>query len=406
MSIEEQVNLLMQGTEYGDAELEETMRRELRQRLLDAQQEGRPLRVYCGFDPRTSDLHLGHTVPMRKLRQFQELGHEVTFVVGDYTSLIGDPSDKDKLRPRLTPEEVRHNAATYAEQAFKILDPQKTRIRYNSEWLSKLSFAELINLASNFTLQQFIRERENFRLRWERNDPIYLHETFYALMQGYDAYMLKADVQIGGTDQMFNIMTAARKIMTFLGERPNIAIILGILPGTDGEVKMSKSLGNHIPLLATPEDMYGKVMSIPDKAMSAYMRLVTRWTPEQIAEREAALRSGTLHPRDLKMAIAREIVSIFHGEEAARQAEETFKKVFQEREAPDEMPTYTLQPGQTLLDVLLATGMVASRSEGRRLIEQRGVRLDGAVLEAFDLPMTKAGVLQVGKRRFVRLLLS
>lgn len=406
MSIEEQVNLLMQGTEYGDAELEATMRRELHERLLDAQREGRPLRVYCGFDPRTSDLHLGHTVPMRKLRQFQELGHEVTFVVGDYTSLIGDPSDKDKLRPRLTPEEVRHNAATYAEQAFKILDPQKTRIRYNSEWLSKLSFAELINLASNFTLQQFIRERENFRLRWENNDPIYLHETFYALMQGYDAYMLKADVQIGGTDQMFNIMTAARKIMTFLGERPNIAIILGILPGTDGEVKMSKSLGNHIPLLATPEDMYGKVMSIPDKAMGAYMRLVTRWTPEQIAEREAALRAGTLHPRDLKMAIAREIVSIFHNEEAARQAEETFKKVFQERDVPDEMPTYTLQPGQTLLDVLLATGMVASRSEGRRLIEQRGVRLDGTVLEAFDLPMTKAGVLQVGKRRFVRLLLA
>lgn len=406
MSIEEQVNLLMQGTEYGDAELEETMRRELHQRLLDAQKEGRPLRVYCGFDPRTSDLHLGHTVPMRKLRQFQELGHEVTFVVGDYTSLIGDPSDKDKLRPRLTPEEVRHNAATYAEQAFKILDPQKTRIRYNSEWLSKLSFAELINLASNFTLQQFIRERENFRLRWENNDPIYLHETFYALMQGYDAYMLKADVQVGGTDQMFNIMTAARKIMTFLGERPNIAIILGILPGTDGEVKMSKSLGNHIPLLATPEDMYGKVMSIPDKAMGAYMRLVTRWTPEQIAEREAALQAGTLHPRDLKMAIAREIVSIFHNEEAARQAEETFKKVFQERDVPDEMPTYTLQPGQTLLDVLLATGMVASRSEGRRLIEQRGVRLDGTVLEAFDLPMTKAGVLQVGKRRFVRLLLA
>ncbi|MCS7009877.1 MAG: tyrosine--tRNA ligase, partial [Anaerolineales bacterium] len=317
MSVEEQVNLLMQGTEYGDKELEETMRRELRERLLDAQREGRPLRVYCGFDPRTSDLHLGHTVPMRKLRQFQELGHEVTFVVGDYTSLIGDPSDKDKLRPRLTPEQVRQNAATYAEQAYKILDRQKTRIRYNSEWLSKLSFAELINLAANFTLQQFIRERENFRLRWENNDPIYLHETFYALMQGYDAYMLRADVQIGGTDQMFNIMTAARKIMTFLGERPNIALILGILPGTDGEVKMSKSLGNHIPLLATPEDMYGKVMSIPDKAMGSYMRLVTRWTPDRIAAYEAALQAGTLHPRDLKMAIAHEIVSIFHSEEAA-----------------------------------------------------------------------------------------
>ncbi len=402
LSVDEQVALLMQGTEYGDEELKQNMASELRERLLEAQKEGRPLRVYCGFDPRTSDLHLGHTVPMRKLRQFQELGHEVTFVVGDYTSLIGDPSDKDKLRPRLTPEQVQQNAATYAEQAYKILDRQKTKIRFNSEWLSQLTFAELINLASNFTVQQFIRERENFRLRWENNDPIYLHETFYAIMQGYDAYMLKADVQIGGTDQMFNIMTAARKIMTTLGERPNIAIILGILPGTDGEVKMSKSLGNHIPLLATPEDMYGKVMSVPDKAMGQYMRLVTRWTPDRIAEVEAGLRSGALHPRDVKMAIAREIVSIFHNEAAALMAEENFKRVFQQKDVPDEMPEYALQPGQTVLDVLIATGLVASKSEGRRLIDQNGVRLDGEVLKQFDAPFPRPGVLQVGKRRFVR----
>jgi tyrosyl-tRNA synthetase len=402
LSVDEQVALLMQGTEYGDEELKQNMASELRERLLEAQKEGRPLRVYCGFDPRTSDLHLGHTVPMRKLRQFQELGHEVTFVVGDYTSLIGDPSDKDKLRPRLTPEQVQQNAATYAEQAYKILDRQKTKIRFNSEWLSQLTFAELINLASNFTVQQFIRERENFRLRWENNDPIYLHETFYAIMQGYDAYMLKADVQIGGTDQMFNIMTAARKIMTTLGERPNIAIILGILPGTDGEVKMSKSLGNHIPLLSTPEDMYGKVMSVPDKAMGQYMRLVTRWTPDRIAEVEAGLRSGALHPRDVKMAIAREIVSIFHNEAAALMAEENFKRVFQQKDVPDEMPEYALQPGQTVLDVLIATGLVASKSEGRRLIDQNGVRLDGEVLKQFDAPFPRPGVLQVGKRRFVR----
>lgn len=402
LSVDEQVALLMQGTEYGDEELKQNMASELRERLLEAQKEGRPLRVYCGFDPRTSDLHLGHTVPMRKLWQFQELGHEVTFVVGDYTSLIGDPSDKDKLRPRLTPEQVQQNAATYAEQAYKILDRQKTKIRFNSEWLSQLTFAELINLASNFTVQQFIRERENFRLRWENNDPIYLHETFYAIMQGYDAYMLKADVQIGGTDQMFNIMTAARKIMTTLGERPNIAIILGILPGTDGEVKMSKSLGNHIPLLATPEDMYGKVMSVPDKAMGQYMRLVTRWTPDRIAEVEAGLHSGALHPRDVKMAIAREIVSIFHNEAAALMAEENFKRVFQQKDVPDEMPEYALQPGQTVLDVLIATGLVASKSEGRRLIDQNGVRLDGEVLKQFDAPFPRPGVLQVGKRRFVR----
>ncbi|MBI4731030.1 MAG: tyrosine--tRNA ligase [Chloroflexi bacterium] len=402
LTIDQQVALLMQGAEYGDKELEETMRRELRERLLEAQKEGRPLRVYCGFDPRTSDLHLGHTVPMRKQRQFQELGCEVTFVVGDYTSLIGDPSDKDKLRPRLTHEEVQHNAATYAEQAYKILDRRKTMIRFNSEWLSELTFAELIGLASNFTLQQFVRERENFRLRWENSDPIYLHETFYALMQGYDAYMLKADVQIGGTDQMFNIMTAARKVMTSLGAKPNIAIILGILPGTDGEIKMSKSLGNHIPILSTPEDMYGKIMSVPDKAMGQFMRLVTRWTPDRVAETEAALKSGALHPRDAKMAIAREIVSVFHGDDAASRGEEAFKKVFQNKEVPDEMPDYALRPGQTVLDVLTAAGLVASKSEGCRMIDQKGVRLDGEALDKFDAPFPHPGVLQVGKRRFVR----
>jgi tyrosyl-tRNA synthetase len=402
LTIDEQVALLMQGTEYGDKELEETMRGELGERLLEAQKEGRALRVYCGFDPRTSDLHLGHTVPMRKQRQFQELGHEVTFVVGDYTSLIGDPSDKDKLRSRLTHEEVQNNAATYAEQAYKILDRSRTRIRFNSEWLSELTFAELIGLAANFTLQQFVRERENFRLRWENSDPIYLHETFYALMQGYDAYMLKADVQIGGTDQMFNIMTAARKIMVSLGAKPNIAIILGILPGTDGEVKMSKSLGNHIPLLSTPEDMYGKVMSVPDKAMGQFMRLVTRWTPDRIAEMEAGLESGVVHPRDAKMAIAREIVSIFHDDASAQAAEGAFKKVFQQKEVPDEMPDYGLRPGQTVLEVLAAAGLVASKSEGRRMIDQKGVKLDGEVLEKFDAPFPHPGVLQVGKRRFVR----
>jgi tyrosyl-tRNA synthetase len=392
----------MQGTEYGDKDLEETMRNELRERLLEAQKEGRPLRVYCGFDPTTSDLHLGHTVPMRKQRQFQELGHEVTFVVGDFTSLIGDPSDKDKLRPRITHAQIEQNAATYAEQAYKILDRKKTNIRFNSEWLSELTFAELIGLASNFTVQQFIRERENFRLRWENNDPIYLHETFYGLMQGYDAFMLKADVQIGGTDQMFNIMTAARKIMTSLGAKPNIAIILGILPGTDGEVKMSKSLGNHIPILSTPEDMYGKVMSVPDKAMGQFMRLVTRWSPDRIAELEAALKTGKLHPRDAKMAIAREVVSIFYSDEDAARGEEVFKKIFQQKENPDEMPEYSLLPGQTVLDVLTACGLVASKSEGRRMIDQKGVRLDGETMEQYDALFPRPGVLQVGKRRFIR----
>ncbi|MDI6694841.1 MAG: tyrosine--tRNA ligase [Anaerolineales bacterium] len=405
MTIDEQVAYLMQGTEYGDDELKQAMAEELRQRLIEAEREGRPLRVYCGFDPRTSDLHLGHTVPMRKLRQFQELGHEVIFLVGTYTSLIGDPSDKDKLRPQLTPEEVERNALTYAEQAYKVLDRQRTQVRFNSEWLSKLTFAELIKLASNFTLQQFI-SRENFRLRWEKGDAIYLHETFYAIMQGYDAYALRADVQIGGTDQLFNIVTAARKLMTYLGVKPNIGIILGILPGTDGEVKMSKSLGNHIPLLAPPADMYGKVMSVPDKAMGQYFRLVTRWTPPEIEALERGMAEGRLHPRDVKMKLAREIVSIYHSEAEAEEAEREFIRIFQQGDLPEAMDEYHAQPGQTLLEILTASGMVNSKSEGRRLIEQRGVRLDGQTLNDANAPFPRSGVLQVGKRKYLRVTLN
>lgn len=401
MSIDEQVAYLMQGTEYGDETLKQAMADELRQRLLDAERTGRPLRVYCGFDPRTSDLHLGHTVPMRKLRQFQELGHQVIFLVGNYTSLIGDPSDKDKLRPQLSAEEVAENARTYAEQAYKVLDQGKTEVRYNAEWLSELSFAELIRLASNFTIQQFLT-RENFKLRWENNDAIYLHETFYSIMQGYDAYALHTDVQIGGTDQLFNIVTAARKLMTFMGEKPNIAIILGILPGTDGEVKMSKSLGNHIPLLSSPEDMYGKVMSIPDKAMGDFFRLVTRWTPSEIEELEQGLEQGRLHPRDVKMKLAREIVSIYHSDEAADQAQEAFVRVFQQGDQPEDIDEYALKDGQSVLDVLVAGKLVKSKSEGRRMIDQKAVRLDGETLTDPTQDFPHPGVLQVGKRHFLR----
>jgi tyrosyl-tRNA synthetase len=403
ISIDEQVAILMQGTEYGDEQIKQAMAQELRERLLEANEEGRPLRIYCGFDPRTSDLHLGHTVPMRKLAQFQQFGHDVTFLVGNYTSLIGDPSDKDKLRPQLTSDEVAHNARTYAEQAYKILDPARTHVRYNAEWLSELSFVELIKLASNFTLQQFVN-RENFRKRWDNGDPIYLHETFYALMQGYDAYMLKADAQVGGTDQLFNILTAARKLMTFMGAKPNVAIILGILPGTDGEVKMSKSLGNHIPLLATPEDMYGKVMSVPDKAMGDFFRLVTRFTPDDIAAVEHGLASGALHPRDVKMKLAREIVSIYHSDKDAIEAEAAFVRVFQKGDVPEEMPVFTLSPGQSVLDVLVIGGLVNSKSEGRRLIDQKGVRLDGEVLDDPNASFPGEGVLQVGKRKYLRIL--
>lgn len=402
-SIDEQVALLMQGTEYGDEAIRRTMEAELRERLL----EGRPLRVYCGYDPRTSDLHLGHTITMRKLRQFQDLGHDVTFLIGNYTSLIGDPSDKDTLRPMLTPEQIAENARTYAEQAFRILDRERTRIRYNAEWLSKLTLAQLIHMASHFTIQQFLA-RENFAKRLERGEPIYLHETFYALMQAYDAVAQETDVQVGGTDQLFNIIVAGRKLQEAMGQRPQVGIIMSILPGTDGVVKMSKSLGNHIPITAPPEDMYGKVMSIPDPAMLTYFKLVTRYMPAQIAAIERGLADGSLHPRDVKMELAREIVSIFYGDEAARKAEAHFISVFQERELPPEMPVYPIQSGVTIVDMLTEAGLARSRSEARRLIEQGGVRLDGRTIERGDevLDFSGEAVLQVGRRRFVRLVIK
>ncbi len=401
MNINEQVELLMQGTEYGDEGLRKTMESELRQRLTEAEKEGRKLRVYAGYDPRTADLHIGHTVTMRKLRQFQELGHEVTFLIGTYTSLIGDPSDKDKLRPLLTQEQVIENAQTYAKQAYRVLDPEKTILRYNHEWLSTLSFADLIKLCSNFTIQQFLT-REAFRKRWDTNDALYLHEFFYAIMQGYDAYALKADVQVGGTDQLFNIITAGRKIMTAMEAKPNIGIIMAILPGTDGVVKMSKSLGNHIPLGTTPEDMYGKVMSIPDAAMPQFAKLVTRWLPADVAAFEQSLTAGSVHPRDAKMKLAHEVTSVYYSIPQADAAQEAFVRLFQQGSIPEDMPEFTLQPGQTVIDVLLAASLIASKAEGRRLIDQKGVKLDGETLEKFDAVFPHAGVLQVGKRRFVR----
>jgi tyrosyl-tRNA synthetase len=403
MSIDEQVEFLMQGTEYGDEALKQAMANELRLRLIEAKQEGRPLRVYCGYDPTKPDLHLGHTITMRKLAQFQQLGHEITFLIGNYTSLIGDPSDKDKLRPILSPDEVANNSRTYADQVFHVLGREKTIVRYNAEWLSKLTFEDLIKLCSNFTVQQFIT-RENFKLRWEKNEPIFVHEFFYSIMQGYDAYSMRSDVQVGGTDQLFNIVTAARKIMTYLGEKPNIAVIMGILPGTDGEVRMSKTMGNYIPIDTTAEDMYGKLMSVPDKAMPTYFRLVTRWTALEIEALEKDIASGKIHPMIAKKKMAREVTEIFHGADAAQRAEEFFKTVHQDGDLPDDIPTFKLRAGQTVLDVLIEGKLVATKSEGRRLFEQNGIRLDGETLTNPNQVFPHPGKLQAGKRRFLRIL--
>lgn len=401
MNIDQQVTYLMRGTAYGDPAMHEAMKKELRERLVESESTGRPLRVYCGYDPRTSDLHIGHTVTMRKLRQFQELGHQVIFVIGTYTALIGDPSDKDKLRAQLTPEEAKENAESYAEQAFRILDRDKTEVRYNAEWLQNLTFKDLIHLASNFTIQQFLT-RENFRNRWDKGEAVYFHELFYAIMQGYDAYALDADVQVGGTDQMFNIMTAARKIMSYYDRKPNVGIILGILPGTDGEVKMSKSLGNHIPLNTTPEDMFGKVMSVPDKAMSSYARLVTRWTVEKIEGFEKDIEEGKLHPKDAKMALAEEITAAFFDEEKAEKAKEHFISLFQKHDTPEDIIEFKPEGEPVLLEILVDSGLVRSKSQARRLIQQNGVKIEGETASDPYEVLSPPVIVQVGKRRFVK----
>ena len=406
-TIDEQVEVLMSGAAYGDPETKKVMTRELRERLIEAEKEGRPLRVYCGYDPRTSDLHLGHTISMRKLRQFQEFGHDVTFLIGTFTSLIGDPSDKDKTRDQLTAEQVEVNARTYTEQAFKILDPELTRVRRNNEWLSTLDFADIIRLASNFTVQQFL-VRENFAKRMDTQQPIYLHEFFYALMQAYDAVAQEADVQVGGQDQLFNILVAGRKLQQALGQKPQIAIITGeSLPGTDGEIKMSKSLGNHIPLLSEPWDMFGKVMSIPDKAMSIYHKLILGWTADQVDALEKGLADGSIHPNDTKMNLAREIVGTFHSPEDAEAAQKRWDDVFRGDKSgiPEDMPEETLSEEERVLDILRRLDMVSSGGEAKRLMKQNGIRMDeepgddpGFTITLEMLPV----VLQVGKRKFVR----
>jgi|SRR5579859_628123 len=399
MNVDDQVALLMQGTEYGDEALKSAMARELRERLS----EGRPLRVYCGYDPTSSNLHLGHTITMRKLRQFQELGHEVTFLIGSYTALIGDPSDKNKARPILTEAQVAENARTYAEQASRILDRNKLHIRYNGEWLSELSLLDLIRLGQTFTVQQFMA-RENFSKRLDTSDPIFLHETFYALMQGYDAVELKTDVQVGGTDQLFNIIVAGRKLQEALGQRPLIGVITGILPGTDGVTRMSKSAGNVIFLDSAPEDMYGKIMSLPDSAMGTYMRLITRWSPPVVEDYERGIAAGQYNPRDVKMALAKEIIEIYRGEPAARAAEEHFRSVFQQGGMPTDIKTVKVDGAPLLAEFLTESGLARSKSDARRLIKQNGVQLDGRIVADINarLEFKNEAVVQVGKRRFLR----
>jgi tyrosyl-tRNA synthetase len=401
MNLEEQVEYLMQGADYGDDEVYQTMRKELTERLAESIKTGKPLKVYCGYDPTSSDLHLGHTITMRKLRAFQDLGHEVTFLIGTFTARIGDP-DKDKARPVQTDEMVRKNAATYALQAFRVLDPKKTTVAYNADWLAPITFEELFKMASIFTVQQFLA-RDNFHKRINEGTPIYLHEFFYALMQAYDAHHLDCDVQLGGTDQLFNLM-AARKLMQSYGQKGNIPLTFPLIPGTDGELKMSKSLGNYIPINTGAADMFGKVMSIPDKVLPLYATLTTNWLPDEVAAFKREVADGSVHPRDAKMKLAKRITELFYGETEAQAAQERFVETFQKKTLPEEMSEYKAGPEENVAEIILGNNLAKSKGEIKRLIQQNGLRLNGQVIQT-ETEVPKPGdVLQVGKRHFLKII--
>ena len=399
-SVDEQLQLLMRGVAYGDEGVARAMESELRERLL----EGRPLRIYLGIDPTAPDLTLGHTVPMRKLRQFQQLGHEAVLLIGGFTALVGDPSDRESARPMLTLEEIEANGRTYAEQAFKILDRERTVVRNNAEWLSKLTFQELIKIASHFTVGQFL-QRDNFARRRERGDPIYVHEFFYAFMQAYDAVALQTDAQVGATEQLFNLM-AGRTLQRAYGQRPQVAICLPILVGTDGRMRMSKSQGNYIALNDPPEEMYGKVMSLPDDVMIDYFTLVTDVPSEEIEEIRRKLTEQSVNPMDVKKRLAREIVTGLHGREAAAKAEGSFESTFQSGR-PEETSAAALHLEEAsrmgLLDALCSLGVVPSKAEGRRLLRQGAIDIDGDPIASFDVELRVGSVIRVGKHRFLRI---
>jgi tyrosyl-tRNA synthetase len=402
--VEEQLSIIMRGVDYGDPDLLQAMTEELRQRLAESCRTGRPLTAYVGIDPTATDLTLGHTVPLRKLGQLQDLGHRGVFVIGTMTAVVGDPSDKTAARRHLTPDETEANAATYIQQAFKVLDPNKTEIRRNSDWLAGLTFAPVIDLASNFTVQQFL-QRENFALRFERGEPIWLHEFFYSLMQAYDAVQLQADIQIGGTEQLFNLM-AGRKLQEASGQRPQIPITLPILVGTDGHLRMSKTTGNYIGVLEPAEQQYGKTMSLPDEAMANWFNLVTSLRPTEIQATLRSVERGDLHPMVAKKRLAQEIVTLFHGPEAAAAAADYFARTIQSKEQPTggEMPTWRIEAPAGIVDVLTGSGLASSNSEARRLIAQGGVRFDNAAVTDPFMVVDPGPprVIQVGKRRFLQ----
>ena len=379
--------------------------------LLEKLKRGKPLNIKLGVDPTAPDIHLGHAVPLRKLRQFQDLGHGVTLIIGDGTALIGDPSGRNSTRPQLTSEQIKANAQTYVDQAFKILDPEKTTLRYNSEWLLSLNMEGLLKLASNFTVARIL-ERDDFHNRYTNSQPISLHEFLYPLMQAYDSVVIEADVELGGTDQLFNLL-AGRELMEKLGMEPQVCLTLPLLEGLDGVKKMSKSYGNYIGVTDDAVDMFGKVMSIPDELMVKYFRLASTCPVDKVDEIEKQLAAGELDPNKTKRALARNIVAAYHSEEEAQHAEEQFDQVHKFHDMPDEIPEFKadLTPNDEgkvyLAKLLVNAGLQGSTSEARRLIDGGGVKINGEQVPAkcYNVePEKLAGaVLQAGKRKFVKL---
>ncbi|HUC93377.1 MAG TPA: tyrosine--tRNA ligase [Paenibacillus sp.] len=381
----------------------------LKEKLADHVRTGKPLKVKLGLDPSAPDIHVGHTVVLHKLRQFQLLGHEVQLIIGDFTGRIGDPTGKSETRKQLTEEDVKRNAETYQKQIFKILDPAKTTVYYNSEWLGPMTFADVVGLAAKLTVARML-ERDDFTKRYQSGQPISIHEFFYPLMQGYDSVALESDVELGGTDQKFNLLMG-RTLQKEYGKSTQIAVLLPLLEGLDGVNKMSKSLGNYIGIDEEPNEIYGKAMSVPDELMAKYYELATDIGNEELARLKQGLQDGTVHPRDAKMKLAATFVRMYHGEEAAAAAEQHFVTVFQQRALPDEieeieLPDSELEGGRIrIVKLLTALGLQASGSEAKRSVQQGAVKINevkigdpGAEIEPQD-----GDVIQVGKRKFARI---
>jgi tyrosyl-tRNA synthetase len=403
MSVAEQMAVIKRGT------VEILVEKELEEKLANSLKSGVPLRIKAGFDPTAPDLHVGHTVLIHKLRQFQQLGHEVNFLIGDFTGMIGDPTGKSETRKVLTREDVLRNAETYKEQVFKILDPEKTKVVFNSDWLNELGSSGMIALASKCTMARML-ERDDFSKRFASQQPIAIHEFLYPLIQGYDSVALKSDVELGGTDQKFNLLMG-RELQREWGQSPQCVLTMPLLEGLDGVNKMSKSLGNYIGINEPGDEIFGKLMSISDELMLRYYELLSDIPLAELDKIKSGLKDKSLHPMAVKKALGREIVSRFHGAGAGEIAEENFVKRFKENEIPDEMPqvSYNLADGSVLLaKAMTEAGLTKSNGEGRRAIDGGGVKLNGERVSDTNLELTAAGeyIVQIGRRRFARIVVS